>query len=72
MIFPNNIKQIIVDSLQQRRILDENPSDEKRKLMDVVLLNGETKEPDPNLESWTLEDIDGLDIELQLNFAKPG
>ncbi len=69
MIFPDNIKQIINDSLQQRRILGDTPSNEKRKLMNVVLINGETREPDPNLESWTLIDIDGSDIRLQLNFA---
>ena len=58
MNFPENLANLI----------NESTSD---KLLEVLMLSGETEEIDTNLKSWTVTSVSETEIIINLTFEKP-
>ena len=49
-------------------LINENTSD---KLLEILMLNGDTEEIDKNLRSWTVTYASSTRIDISLTFEKP-
>ena len=49
-------------------LINENTSD---KLLEILMLNGNTEEIDKNLRSWTVTSVSSTRIDISLTFEKP-
>ena len=49
-------------------LINENTSD---KLLEILMLNGDTEEIDKNLRSWTVTSVSSTRIDISLTFEKP-
>ena len=58
MRFPDNLASQI----------NENASD---KLLEITMINGDTKKVDSNLKSWTVTKVSSTQIDINLIFEKP-
>ena len=58
MMFPENLASMI----------NEKSSD---KLLEVMVLNGDSEEIDKNLRSWSVTSTSSTNIDISLEFEKP-
>ena len=58
MMFPENLASMI----------NEKSSD---KLLEVIMLNGDSEEIDKNLRSWSVTSTSSTNIDISLEFEKP-
>ena len=58
MYFPENFASQINESTSE-------------KLLEVLMLNGDTQEIDKNLKSWAVTSVSSSNIEISLGFEKP-
>ena len=57
MLFPENLASYINESTSE-------------KLLEVLMLSGDTEEIDTNLKSWTVTSVSSSNIDVSLGFEK--
>ena len=59
MQFPDNLASLINDSASNN------------KLLEIVMINGDTQEIDTNLQQWTVTETSSTQIYISLTFENP-
>ena len=60
MQFPDDFVQLVKDS-----------QEDAIKLIEIIMLNGETEEIDQNLKTWTIDSVSSSRIKISLEFENP-
>ena len=71
MNLPDDFTEIVKASLKSANSDTRMLTDDSNKILDLIMIEGETNQPDDNLISWKLVSVSSSKLEIELEYRMP-
>ena len=71
MNLPDDFTEIVEASLKNSNSDTRMLTDDSNKILDLIMIEGETNQPDDNLISWKLVSVSSSKLEIELEYRMP-
>ena len=71
MNLPDDFTEIVEASLKNSSSGTRMLTDDSNKILDLIMIEGETNQPNDNLISWKLVSVSSTKLEIELEYRMP-